>query len=313
MNAIQGLYRSLMSKLEGLVRSLLEAKLASAEDVWNLEVSLVKYQLALSEAMSEETRAAQELKDETDLILSSRVDGWKQRVGDLQTKVGDLRKRHEVYNYALGVSCRFGDALAWVLLRQDENVLHSLSDNVPHGTVPRGVGLDGMLYAAQLLSNEGAGFPIIHDMTSALRIGDLTFVHPEHGTLTVEVKTHIIGHDESAGTTQYHIETVGPYGPDTEQIWASIDMGVNKTPLDLGVTSKLPKIKRRPKNTQFTRQLQRIGNARAMQVAVPNKLFRIPHPEVFGSTDRILSITSSLNRDDYHWASLQKLIKETSE
>ncbi|MHC4671236.1 MAG: hypothetical protein ACYTBZ_02020 [Planctomycetota bacterium] len=51
-----------------------------------------------------------------------------------------------------------------------------------------------MLALAESLTCKELGFPIIHDITNLLRIGDITFVSKDKKPQTIEVKTHVLKH-----------------------------------------------------------------------------------------------------------------------
>jgi hypothetical protein len=87
-------------------------------------------------------------------------------------------------------SRRLGDAVAWSILLYNRQVLISLSQNemVP---VP-GKEDHGMLAAfsmARALASREWGLPIVHDITSVLRIGDITFMKPNRNPKKAVYKT----------------------------------------------------------------------------------------------------------------------------
>jgi hypothetical protein len=71
---------------------------------------------------------------------------------------------------------------------------------------------------APVLANAGWGFPLLHDITDLIRIGDLTFVKPGKDPLTVEVKTRVLSEQRVEGadqvSLQYNIEVLSAAYPD---------------------------------------------------------------------------------------------------
>jgi hypothetical protein len=68
------------------------------------------------------------------------------------------------------------------------------SPRTPAPISEQGHGAEGTLAIATGLSQRGWGFPLIHDITDVLRIGDITFIRPRQTPefVTVEVKTRLL-------------------------------------------------------------------------------------------------------------------------
>lgn len=127
---------------------------------------------------------------------------------DIQSKIaGEKKKRGREFNRdrleelrdARWHARHFGDALAWVLLGADRQFITSLSENARVPISEDGHGSIGMMAMAAHLSSIGWGFPLLHDITDYLRIGDITFVRPDRDPpyVTTEIKTRMVEEAES--------------------------------------------------------------------------------------------------------------------
>jgi hypothetical protein len=70
-----------------------------------------------------------------------------------------------------------------------------------------------MIAIAETLGSRGWGFPLLHDITDCLRVGDISFIKTGHAIRTVEVKTRLIDKEPTAdGRTllNYWISVVFP-------------------------------------------------------------------------------------------------------
>jgi hypothetical protein len=70
--------------------------------------------------------------------------------------------------------------------------------------VPTAIGEDqgsrGVIGLAAGLAGEDWGFPLLHDITDCLRIGDVTFIKPDGDNRTLELKTQVTSTEEADGT-----------------------------------------------------------------------------------------------------------------
>lgn len=81
-----------------------------------------------------------------------------------------------------------GDALAWRVSGFDRRYVLALSRNASPGPMAGKVGLGWELAAVEDIWNERGHFALLHDLTSCLRIGDLTEFTRDGGRLLHEVK-----------------------------------------------------------------------------------------------------------------------------
>ena len=151
------------ARLERLVRMLIGRRFRTAKDLWRLQTRLLALQRDVQRSVAELKRSRCS-PDELEDLRSVR---WHAR--------------------------RLGDALAWVLLGLDRQYIYPLARNNPV-PIPMDVhGSRGVQAIAEALAGAEWGFPLLHDITDCLRIGDLTFVRPTAEHTTIEVKTRLVG------------------------------------------------------------------------------------------------------------------------
>jgi hypothetical protein len=262
-------------EIDTLTQRLLRGQFKSAEDVWQFELDLLALERSIQRAIA----------------------GQKSL-----SVAGDLSALSQVRFFAR----RLGDALAWVLVGLDERVIRSLAANHRVPIAPEeDEGSRAMLLAAQGLSDQGWGFPLVHDITDCLRIGDITFVKPaEDGSKmlkTVEVKARVVGQrrnpdgtedisysvkiywserrsSEDAGLIQEVIQTTGP--------------GRNESPLPRSTRARKRK----------GRQLDRMSRAASRGGAIDGQIVRIPGERP------LLSLTVD-HSERSNWRVLRRVIR----
>lgn len=148
-------------RLVRLLEQLLEARFDGALGIWKLQLNLLRLQQDVQGAITREKKAEPQSQD-------------LQRL-----------------RYVLRDCRRLGDAIAWLLLELDRRLVYPLADNQPTPVPPRTVWPEAVIAAAQFMSEQGMGFPILHDITDILRIGDLTFIRQGAPPLTVELKSSV--------------------------------------------------------------------------------------------------------------------------
>jgi hypothetical protein len=265
-------------RLEALARQLKSGAWRSGEDIWAWQLSLLDLQRAIQAEI-------------TTLKIGRRT-------AEQQTRLDGLKD-------ARWQARRLGDAFAWVVLGVDMPVLHSLAENE---RVPVSVddhGSTGMTAIAMHLANEGWGFPVIHDVTDCLRIGDITFVDmttKPRTFRTVEVKTRITG-ERPAGDGKavytYQVHVIHPADPDK----SVPHVGATLPPEELSVkpTGTEPHAPRWTPRAE--RQMRRMERALAKQHAVPGTITHIP-----GDDDPLLTMQLE-TKIDTHWRELRRLIR----
>ncbi len=293
------LYSREMAALQKLADQLLRAQFRSAKDIWKLQTDLITYQVAIHDKIERERAAQQELSKEIDATTRQRARGWKARTQRLQRDHGAQLGRINIYRYARTMSRRLGDALAWMLLENDTQKILPLTENEPVPAPSNGVGLKGMLAVAQHLAESGLGFPIVHDVTSALRIGDLTFVGGTDDPLTLEVKTRII--DEKEGTLTLLVNTIGAGdSPRWKMMQTELPYLPSAPQESVIEDDKSLAVEIRP-SRQLARQLQRMRKARSLQAAVPGEPVNID--------DRNhVTLPYIIDDESSHWRVMRELL-----
>lgn len=149
-----------LRRLGRLFTQLAAARFSDAEAVWALQLKLLKLQQHVQREIS-----ALKLNDGTSAGLE------------------DLRwTRHQAR--------RFGDAFAWVILGNQRNLIYPLARNSPVPIPEEGPSSDVVVRMARDMWAQGWGFPLLHDVTNVLRLGDVTFVSVDPNvTHTVEIKS----------------------------------------------------------------------------------------------------------------------------
>lgn len=182
---------------------------------------------------------------------------------------------------------RFGDALAWVFFKNERRVLDPLSYNANVPVLPDGHGSRGLIAAAEALSQR-LGFPLLHDITDMLRVGDITFFKPDSRPHTVEVKTTLKGSEKIGSKTRLEYQVTA--------VWPS----KGPPPSD---ALRRPLFEGRPPNARIGRQLARMTRATALQEAPVGKLTTVE-----GTKTLILEAKGTRPRSD-HWQLLQRMIR----
>lgn len=195
---------------------------------------------------------------------------------------------------------RLGDAVAWNVLLLNRQVIHSLNGNsltpIPTSWSD---GHRGMFEFAERSTSREWGIPIVHDITSVLRVGDVTFMLPsETGAAgdatfrTVELKTTRLSErmtDDGRTSIEVQVTVVGneplPY-PEQQ-------------PSDVQPASNEVKV-RRP-DRRIERQLRR------MDLAVAKK--NAPLHEYAKIGDQYHFSLQLDNEEQPHWAELRRAIR----
>lgn len=309
MESYEEQYFRLLSEIEKIARPFLEAQFNSIQEVWQIETDLIKYQIALQEAISNEQAAKLKARSKIAKIVSIKQGNWKPQVQLFDEEIKHTDNRIKVYEHAYQLSRQFGDAIAWALLGDWLIPLTQLPQG-PSGPssdghrLPSDHGLNGMFAIAEGLCAAGAGFPILHDMTNCLRTGDITFYSLDGNHTTVEIKTHL--KDRSEGILSLEVDAHSIYSltsSNDSDKWNAINDNIPKLPQislppEVVNTSRLS----HQLDPRLKRQVERMKQAKIWQSMPPNMLFKI------GDHDEGIVIHNPLNGNTHHWEIVRELI-----
>jgi hypothetical protein len=265
-----------LRRIEKLALILLEHRFNSSQDLWKFQLDLLHLQRDIQGAVNDcKSKPRRELPME--VLTEVRVCRWHAR--------------------------RLGDAFAWVVLGGDKKVIEPLSENKRIPISRDGHGSRGMLLIASHLGNQGWGFPLIHDITDFLRIGDLTFVRVSENSKrsyqTVEVKTRAQLKRRLAGQNlaeyEYQVQVLSAAPFDHAQ---SGPVKLHDAEFDSVIANAV-----RPIDERAIRQAKRMSAALAHQTAKANELIRQE-----GGIPAIWSeVSTPVTR---HWRTLQKVVRK---
>jgi hypothetical protein len=204
---------------------------------------------------------------------------------------------------------RLGDAFAWVLFGGDRRSLHALAGSIGVPVAPeRGPRDAAMMTTANQLAKAGWGFPLLHDVTDCLRIGDVTFIKidPETGTrklTTVEMKTRLVSQQPAGDNqTRYHFEVSAITGLTNEQVTELGLLDFDETAAALGDDRHAQAPRTRRPDRRLQSQLRRLGRAVDHTSAPFNEIVEIPGDGPFMAAHFISEAKS-------HWKILRRIIR----
>jgi hypothetical protein len=252
-----------LKKLERLVLKLLGGRFAGAKSIWKLQLDLLRLERDIQ-------------KDISQLKVSVKKDER-------------LRPKLESLRQARWHARRFGDAIAWILLGLDRQVIYPLAFNQAVSIPPEDDGSRGMVVIAEALASRGWGFPLLHDITDLLRIGDITFIRPdeEPRTRTVEIKTRLKNKrpaERGLTTLEYEVTVLMAVDDFQPEIVALESEGESDR------TNNAAKPPR--SSPRITRQLTRLDTARARQRLEDETI-----TEIAGA--RVISVRSEIDHRGY--------------
>ena len=204
---------------------------------------------------------------------------------------------------------RLGDAFAWIAFGMDRRALQALAGNTRVPVSPqRGHADVAMMTIANQLASMGWGFPLLHDVTDCLRIGDVTFIKIDPETrsrtlTTVEMKTSLIS-KRPAGDNQvvYNYEVTAITGLTVDQV---TELGVPYTTVDEAADpgDEQPVQRERRPDRRIEGQLRRLERAVDRQAAPWNEIVDIP-----GEGPYLASLLDSVAK--CYWPVLRRIIRK---
>ena len=252
-------FRSGLGQIEDLARRFLAHQWADASDIWNIEFDLLKMQIEFQRTIRDGRLQEQKLRKQIALLAKNKMDSWQAKIQAIQAEVRILHAHEKHTKVLYDISKRFGDGFAWILLGSRQRDILPLGENRPNPPCPTGDSLYGMLAVAELYSTAGIGFPILHDLTNCLRVGDITFVRPGKRPLTVEAKTHTFFKEK--GVIKANLEISAVLDGDEHQ---EITDCLHRLPKDFALDAPTS-VTRKTDAKQLVRQLHRMSFAKDVQ------------------------------------------------
>jgi hypothetical protein len=304
------LYTLLLESLEDLARRILEGKLHSVQDMWQFEIDLVRFQLEQQRAMNVEEERKDEVNARLEEVCRAKESGWEILRQQCQDELEHSKKRFSIYSHAHAIARKLGDTLAWLFFDNLQITSRSRDSSMPSPhvhKVPEGHGLQGILAIAEMLCKAGAGLPILHDITSCLRTGDITFYSPGDDPLTIEVKTRLKGYqgDRMILETKIYCASTPAEDAKWNALAALVPQEISRPQNMQDVTVVDPAFQQPlAMKEKLKRQLGRMAKATALQVVRDGGLLRLG--------ERELAIVKNHNSEQsmHHYDILQELTRD---
>lgn len=187
------LYLNTLNEVCRLADRLLLCKFKIPGELWQLHLDTIELQTSFQGRITSEKADRSRIAEQIRALRSKSGEARIEKVRSLQHELENSNRRIAIYKHAYHVCRHFGDSFAWVLLGLDRQKVLSLSHNRRNPPPPTGVSLKGIIGAAQEIASQYGLMPVLHDMTDVLCVGDVSFLHPEVGIVTGEVKSTELG------------------------------------------------------------------------------------------------------------------------
>ena len=272
-----------LRRIERLARKLIGPHFREPNDLWHFQEELLAVQRSLQESITATKSNRGHSKEQRQTLQELRWARWHAR--------------------------RLGDAFAWLLLGLDKSLIHSLSENKRVPIPQDDHGSRGLLAIASWLGGQGWGFPLLHDITDCLRIGDITLVKPAGDSLvthTIEVKTRLVAEQNAAdGKTsfQYQVTVVSTRPFDSLNESAITPKSHQRGSTPAARRPGLAAVQHHQPNERTERQLQRMAKAEAVQQAQANTLIEFDGQPIVSTM-----LTSEASS---HWKLLRRIIRDS--
>jgi hypothetical protein len=288
-------YDELMSRLEALVRELVGGQFQALEDLWRIQSDLLTILVDVADETAELHRLADDACRQEQAVVSVKQHGWQVEAQNWQEQRRILQQRIELLAHVRGKARSTGDALAWLLFRGNERLLRPLSENSRVGSIPDEHARMGVLAIAQEMARNGAGFPILHDITNILRVGDVTFIRKDQNPVTVEVKTRFTGESESDDLRRYSVQVWG----NEDQVRPFVTPH-ESPPTNEQAAEGRASLKRAAANPRLRRQLDRMRVAHLFQEARVGEVLNV------GDIPTLL-VEWSMDEASHNWGTARRL------
>lgn len=271
--------RPFLRRLERLVLTLLGMKVDGADGLYKLQTDLLALQRDVQQAITA-AKATPRSKAKSETLEVLRAALWETR--------------------------RFGDAIAWVFLHMERQVIYPLADNNRVAVPPADDIWKGFETVVRHIGAQGLGFPLLHDVTDTLRVGDVTFIKPGEPPATAEVKTRIVESEQTdeGRKITYQVTAVWTGEDPPERVKAA-----SSRPGEVPENSQPPPApspvgRQRPIKPQFGRQLQRMRKADMLRVADDGQITE--HEDGRAS----ITVMAPAYQGESHWKVLRRLARE---
>ncbi|MFF1696867.1 hypothetical protein ACFVXC_25185 [Streptomyces sp. NPDC058257] len=266
-----------LHRVECLARFLIGAEY-NAGTLWDFQIDLLKLQRDIQQSIGIEKERIRRSKDKATKLKSLQYARWSSR--------------------------RLGDAFAWLSLGVDSKAIRPLGENDPVPIGKEDHGSRGLIGISSYLAGEGWGFPVIHDVTDCLRIGDVTFVRSEQGkrTLrTVEMKTRYLGKGEGENSSHYDVSVTFLSSEDDPKIDFSTEINEESAETNLGEGPALFSASASREDRRISRQTKRMAKALSRQEAKDGTV------QTVDGQKTITTIVDSAPTS--HWKTLRRVIR----
>ncbi|MEV8093714.1 hypothetical protein [Kitasatospora sp. NPDC085879] len=267
---------SLLHKVENLALRLIRFDFSNSADIWAFQLELMSVQRLIQQEITDEKGRVRREKKKPEALQSLQLVRWHAR--------------------------RLGDALAWALLGADRSIIYPLGENSPVSISQEDHGSRGLVAASEYLASQGWGFPLLHDVTDCLRIGDVSFIRfdgSHRKVRTAEAKTRYLGAapDHSDGSQRYDVSIsfleAGVAGKEPDlQLNVEVDRSSQSS----------PEPATRRDDRRIGRQTGRMRNALIRQNAMPNTLYEVDGKKSLSAHAESLAHSQ--------WPKLKKAVKE---
>ncbi|WP_406095167.1 hypothetical protein [Streptomyces sp. NBC_01013] len=265
----------LATRIEYLALRLVGQNWNTPSDLWQLQLDFLQLQQDIQKEIADTKGRPKNKKASSEPLESLKLCRWLAR--------------------------RLGDAFAWALLN-DRRLLYPFSHNDPVPIPQKGYGTQGLLAISQHLSNDGWGFPLLHDITDIMRIGDVTFIKPDTSEhRTIEVKTRHLGNsvgDDGDDLARYSVD-ISFLEMRPENSSAKHDHAPPARPIS-GDSEEVPRSKR--PDRRIGRQTQRMANVVMYSESKVDTIF-----EVDGRKSIKTYVDSTPN---HHWEDVRRIIAD---
>ena len=234
-------------------------------------------------------------------LRSQLVDGWKVTHQRLNLELKDSRVRESTFKLLHSYCKQVGDTLAFLLFGKDGQKFASLSGNQPTRSLPTGYSLQAMIGVAEGLAPT-AGFPILHDITNRLQVGDITFVDPDDDELlTVEIKAGQLT-DIQGNTGRLAVKLYA--SGSARRFQSAVSCRQKGANLPRSPEPQPPSFDRRI-TAQRRRQLERMAFAKKLEAAESAEVYKTDEAGVSH-----MVVKESLTVETTNWKTLAELVAE---